>query len=440
MITFAFLFLGLILGDHEVEMLVEGDVATIELVLDGERIGRLDGEPWKMEIGFGSDLRPHKLEAIAFDADGREIDRARQLINLPRERAEMAILLEGVDPQRPESARIVWQHIEYPTAESLSFRFNGEGLSLSGPDHVLLPAYDPKEVQVLDTDLRFADGTQDQAELTFGGRTMFGAETELTGVALVRTSGRDTGLRSLEGRFYSGEEPLRVVGVEKAPARIVMIIDPTAIPALRKLGEFGSNLTDIESALRQGEELVFLFPTVKKIEGTEEVRARLFSMTQEFTTQDGGSIPWILTRVAPPESEPQPYRRISDAIAVAGIQSAQGNQPRAVVLVLGDQINDTSAYRASEVRRFLRDLRVPLHIWWTGRVSQDDLVSDDRRQLTQKTPWGRADDISSFTRIMQATANLRAELDSQFIVWIEGSYLPDEIRLAKAARGIKLAG
>ena len=438
MITFAFLFLGLILGVHDVEMLVEGDVAAIQLVLNGQETVRIDGEPWQAEIDFGPDLKPHKLEAIAFDAEGREIDRARQLINLPRERAETAILLEGNDPKRPESARLVWQHIEYPTAASVSFSLNGEALTLNGPDHVLLPAYDPKELQVLDTELRFTDGTQYRAELTFGGQTMFGAETELTGVALVTTGGRSTDLRSLEGRFHSGGEPLRVVGVEKAPARIVMVIDQTAIPSLRILGEFGSNLTNTESALRQGEELVFLFPEVKMIDA--EVPAKLFSMTQEFTSQDGSSVPWILTRVTPPESEPQPYRRISDAIAVAGIQAAQGNQPRAVVLVLGDQTNDTSAYRVAEVKRFLRDLRVPLFIWWTGRMSQDNVISESRRQLTQRTPWGTADDISSFTRFMGATARLRAELDSQFIVWIEGSYLPADIRLAKGARGIKLAG
>jgi hypothetical protein len=218
-----------------------------------------------------------------------------------------------------------------------------------------------------------------------------------------------------------------------------MVIEQSAIASLRTLGEFGSNLTDSDSALRQGEELVFLFPEVKMIEDIQ-VPARLFSMTQEFTARDGPSIPWILTRVAPPDSEPQPYRRITDAVAVAGIQAAQGNRPRAVVLVLGDKITDTSAYGAGEVRRFLRDLRVPLFIWYTGRVSSDNLVSDDRRQLTQKTPWGTATDISSFARFMQATASVRGELDSQLIVWIEGNHLPNAIRLAKGARGFKLAG
>jgi hypothetical protein len=41
---------------------------------------------------------------------------------------------------------------------------------------------------------------------------------------------------------------------------------------------------------------------------------------------------------------------------------------------------------------------------------------------------------------MQATEKVRLELESQFTVWIEGSYLPQTIELAKNVRGIKLAG
>ena len=58
-----------------------------------------------------------------------------------------------------------------------------------------------------------------------------------------------------------------------------MVIDQTALPSLRNLAQYGSNLTRPQTALREGEELVFLFPEVKMVE-TSEVPARLFSMTQ----------------------------------------------------------------------------------------------------------------------------------------------------------------
>lgn len=438
MITFAFLFLGLILGSHEVELLVEGDVAAVRLKLDGEVVGELTADPWRMQIDFGPTLRPHKLEAIALDAQGQQIDTARQLINLPRERAEAALLLEGQDPQKPESARLVWQHVEYQTAEQTTFKFDGRELPLSGPDQVRLPEYDPADLHSIEARIRFPDGVRYQAELNLGGQTIFGADAELTGVTVVTQGTELPALRSLEGRFRSADEPLRVVGVERAPARVAMVVAQSAVPALRKLGEFGGSLTDAQTALRPGEQLVFLFPEVKKVEG-KGVPARLFSITQTFTSEHGSSIPWILTRVSSPDQEPSPYGRISDALAVAGVQAAMGNRPRAVVLVLGTKSQDTSAYDVGEVRRFLKDLRVPLFVWWTGRP-RTEVTSDNERPLTQKTPWGRAEDISTFTRFMQANQKVRLELESQLTVWIEGSYLPNTIELAEGVRGIKLAG
>lgn len=438
MITFAFLFLGLILGPHDVEVLVEGDIAAVRFEVDGETIGEVASEPWRMEVDFGPTLRPHKLEAIALDAEGRELDRARQLVNLPRERAEAALLLEGDDPQQPDSARLVWQHVEYQTAEKTSFVFDGVELPLAAPDRVMLPDYDPNTLHSIEGTVRFPDGVRYQAELNLGGQTIFGADSELTGVAVVAKDDELPSLRSLEGRFISGQEPVRVVGVERSPARVVMVVEQSSIPALRKLGEYGSNLTTPQTALRPGEELLFLFPEVKKVEG-KAVPARLFSMTQTFTAKHGSSIPWILTRISVPEETPSPYRRISDALAVAGVQAAMGSRPRAVVLVLGTDLKDTSAYNVGEVRKFLRDLRVPLFIWWTGRP-RTEVTSENERQLAQRTPWGRADDISSFTRFVQATEKLRLELEGQVTVWIEGSYLPHTVELAKGAKGIKLAG
>ena len=438
MIAFAFLFLGLVLGVHDVEVLVEGDVSTVRLVLDGEVAGEITTDPWRMQIDFGPTLRPHKLEAIALDEHGQEIDRVRQLVNLPRERAEAALLLEGQNPQKPDSARLVWQHVEYQAAEKTTFLFDGEVLPLSGHDQVQLPDYDPATLHSIEANIRFPDGVRYQAELNFGGQTIFGADSELTGVAVVSKDGTLPRLSSLEGRFRSGDEPMRVVGVEKSPARIVVVVEQSALPALRRLGEFGSNLTTSQTALRPGEELVFLFPEVKRVEG-KSIPARLFSITQTFTAEHGGSIPWILTRISPPDEELSKYRRISDAVAVAGVQAAMGSRPRAVVLVLGTDLKDTSAYSVGEALGFLEDLRVPLFVWWTGRP-RTEVTSENERQLTQKTPWGKAQDISSFTRFIQATEKVRLELDRQLTVWIEGSHLPQTLEITKEERSIKLAG
>jgi hypothetical protein len=109
------------------------------------------------------------------------------------------------------------------------------------------------------------------------------------------------------------------------------------------------------------------------------------------------------------------------------------------VLVLGTSLEDTSAYEVREVRRYLSELRVPLFVWWTGQPVTET-VSENRRTLTVRTRWGNADDISTPTRMIQVTEKLRGELESQLTVWIEGSYLPHRIRLAKGVKGIRPAG
>ena len=53
--------------------------------------------------------------------------------------------------------------------------------------------------------------------------------------------------------------------------------------------------------------------------------------------------------------------------------------------------------------------------------------------------WGGAEDISTLAKLEDAAERLRAELDSQRIVWVEGRHLPQEIRLSPAA-GVELVG
>jgi hypothetical protein len=436
MIAFAFAFLGLILGPHQIELVVEGDVALVRVELDGGLVGELTGEPWSLECDFGPELHPHKREAIAFDPLGREISRARQLINLPRARAEAALILESDGGGSPETARLIWQHIEYSSAELVAFRFDDEQLAPIGPDRVQLPEYDPSSLHLLEAELRFPDGAHYRAELNVSGRTGFGADAELTGLTLVAPPSPRLDVRKLGGWFEKDGQVVEAKGLERAPAKIVMVVDETAIPALRNLATYGSALTTRHTDLRQGEQLKFLFPHARRATARGD-KSRLFSISQPFTSEDG-SIPWILTRLQPPE--PFPARRVNDAIAVAAVEAAAGSRPRAVVLVLGHELADTSAYRIKEVENFLRELRVPLFVWWTGQPLSTT-VGEGRRPLMVDTAWGRARDISNHSRIIEATEILRRELDSQLTVWIEGSHLPSEIELTtRLPHGVRFAG
>ncbi len=177
--------------------------------------------------------------------------------------------------------------------------------------------------------------------------------------------------------------------------------------------------------MRKGEEVLFRLPTGQKDHRPETTGSKLFTLSQPFTAEHG-DLAWLLTRVSAPEESGT--RRVTDALAVAGIEAATGGRPRAVILVLGHEATDTSAYQVDEVQDFLRDLRVPLWIWWTGRPSAVT-VSEGRRPVRVDTSWGKAIDISSFSRIEQAVVDLRKSLDRQHTVWVKGSYLPNRIAL-----------
>jgi hypothetical protein len=187
--------------------------------------------------------------------------------------------------------------------------------------------------------------------------------------------------------------------------------------------------------MRAGEQLEFLFPEAR-FSSPSEVAAKLFSVSQPFTVSQG-NFASLLTRV--PAPEPTGRRRVTDALAVAAVQASDGSRPRAVVLVLGQEQADTSAYGILEVRQFLKDLQVPLLIWWTGLPSSVN-ISEDRRPLRVKTAWGAATDISSVSRFRQAIGVLRRELDGQSTVWVEGSHLPQSITVSEQSKKLHLTG
>lgn len=436
MIAFATLFLGLVLGQQPVELAVQGnEVASVQLLLDSKPVATISGPPWKHDVDLGKTLRPHLLEARAIGADGAQLADVQQWVNLPRAPAEAALVLEGDDPAHPQRARLIWQHIEYATADSIAASLDGTSIAVAADGSMALPAYDPAQAHLLAAELRFKDGTHYRAELSIGGAAGASVDMELTGVPLRVDGNANPTVESLSSVLRLDGQPVRPVAVDKSPGRVVMVLDQGAAEQLRQIAARGGSLLTPATAVRAGEEVEFLFPNVEMVPG-KDLPARLFTMTQPFT-RDSGSFAWMLTRVPVPAA--QQYQRLTDALAVAALQAASGARPRAVVLVLGPEPKDESAYGAEEVLRFLEQLHVPLLVWSTGRPSNKTL-SEDRRPLHAASPWGKADDIGSVSRILEAVERLRDVLDHQHTVWIEGAHLPSSVTVDRSARGIHVAG
>ena len=440
MIVFVTLLLGLISGPIPIQVTVEGPVAAVEYVLDGTVVGKAEYPPWSAKVDFGPELQPRELVARALDKDGNEIARATQWVNLPRPPAEVEIVLEGDAAGRPKAARLSWQSLISAQPVTLSVTLNGKPLLVREDRRVLLPAYDPKATQILTAEVAFAPGVVARKDVVFGGEWGSAVSTELTAVPVrVPEKAAPPTPESLQGRLTSGGRPLSVAAVDDGPGKILAVRVPGTTEAYQSLvpprvkrvdKEFltlGDDPNFRRNEMRFGPEdtVRLLFPKAS-VHRDSGIPTELFDTSRELTHEDGGLF-WFLTRMAPVKGTPGD-QRIADAVAVAGIQAVTGNYRRAVVLVLGSDLRDTSRYDPAAVRRYLESIRVPLFVWSLEKPKNNPGLA----------AWGEVEDVSSMHKLYKAYNRLKGELESQRIVWVEGRHLPQSIHLSPGTAPVEL--
>ncbi len=486
MITFLTLFLGLTIGEQPVELEVRGEPARVVLLLDGATVSERDLPPWRFSCDFGAELAPRRLEALAYDAEGAEIARADQTVNLSTRIASLALALEEGPEGVPLAVRPVWQSAEHPRPDALAIQLDGAPLPAPSWERVALPALDPGTIHFVTAEAVFPDGTVARAETAFGGVLGRTVSTENTAVAVVASRGR--ALREAAdaaGLLTAGGEPATALSVEHGAADLVAVVTPAAaegLAALRlplrlaslaqatSLGLVTGGEATWMAGLKEGDRLFWLDPvpeTGRPGAGVYEIYAR----TGPFTGGEHGLAAW-LTSQAPAVGAPLPNAgvpRAADAVAVAALQAVAFSRPRAVLLVLGREEADASRFAPAAVRDYLRRLRVPLAVWYVepplaelgdadrqreierrralaaaGRAPKN-WEQDRRRRLAElRERWGEVTDAGEVRRLVDAARELRKSLEDQRILWIDGAWLPREIELTPAAAeragGVRWAG
>jgi len=249
-VAFVTLFLTLVSGPQTVKVAVTGPVAAVEILLDGESVGVMRGEPWRVDCDFGP-LRPLTLEAVALDAEGNERARARQLVNLPRPVVESSFQLQVGPRGQPQTARLIWESAR--GREPISFRviLDGQPIEDFDPLAIPLPAGDPETVHFLSARLEFEGGAASHAEVSYGGFWAGETSTELTAIPVLRTKGkRRLTASDLAESFLVAGQVAPVVAVEKAPPSLVIVADRTAKPIIENIQEMrlkGFSATDTPS-------------------------------------------------------------------------------------------------------------------------------------------------------------------------------------------------
>ncbi|MCP4657695.1 MAG: hypothetical protein GY856_19995 [bacterium] len=430
MIAFVTLFLGLVLGVQEVALEVGDEVAAVEIRLNGDEVATLTGAPWTLRADFGDELVPQELVAIARDAGGEVIGRARQWINLPRRPADVRVVLAGADAGS-RVARLSWESLA--GAEPLAVRVTLDGLAVpvDDPRAVALPDHDPAQLHFLRAELEFAGGVTSAAEMVFGGTYVDQVSTELTAVPVVGPAGKLFKRGKLAGLLVEDGEALEVVGIEEGPALVLVVPDRHCRAGLEELSRYrftgprtlarAAYMLGSFASLHRNQFLQILWPVTRRRGGVRQTYD-LFPTSPPYDADQGG----VFDLLALGAKSPTPgEQRLADAVAVAGLTAAELGQRRAVVLLVGGEPeDDSSRLEPAQARRYLERLRVPFYVWSLGGNTAG--------------AWGEAKSVTRLSKFRRVVLDLAKQLDRQRIVWVAGVHLPQKIALAPGATDLEL--
>src|SRR5262249_53555373 len=169
MISFLTLFLGLMAGEHAVEVSVTRPVTAVVMELDGQQVAKLDSPPWKTVVDFGKELAPHEVLARALDESGREVGHVRQWANLPREAARLEVPLDRDPRGAAGGLKLTFGTLRGPQPVTVAVTFDGRPLTVWQDLHVDLPAYDNATTHLLSVIARFQSSLQSRKDLVLGG-------------------------------------------------------------------------------------------------------------------------------------------------------------------------------------------------------------------------------------------------------------------------------
>ena len=439
MIEFLTLFLGIAAGLQDVSLLVDDQVATVEMRLDGEMVEEITGPPWEAEIDLGTRLIPHTLEAVGFDEEGSEVARALQLLNVPRPSAEVSLLLHrGRDDHL--QAELAWESASgAEPSEKIALLDDKEVPILEG-GRVDLGGVDTSRLHVLQVELWFPDLTSARGHLVFGGEYVDETSAELTAVPTVPAKGS---IRASEmtGWFVADGQPLHVAAVEKGPASLIIVRGPGVTRSLQLLGGVPKQSqqtqssgigpiqgrVEVSSADLQRNAMSFgsdirirlVVPRALRTSG-RQIDFDLFTVSPEIRSRQGGLF-WILSQQVQLTGAAS-QTRVNDAVTLAGLLAAGTNHRRAALLILAEPSDDISRFDVATVRQYLGSLNVPLYVWWIGPAAQPG------------AEWGPIEHIESFGDLKRTWRALEKSLNRQRVVWLEGIHLPNAVEIAANAK------
>lgn len=422
MIEFVTLLLGLVTGPRQVEIAVQGPIAAIEISLDGRVVRRLEEQPWKTEIDFGDRLLPHRVRASAFDKQGNLLDWTYQVVNYSRSNFEAAIVLDAAIDDPARGGRVVWQGALNEPPRRIDLRFDNRSLAVDPDGRFVLPEHDPEAMHVLEAAVTFADGSTGLADLTFGGQYVDRTTTALTAVPLTSSPGEPWTLSQVRGWLQRDGAALEVFTVAAPIGLVVVLRDHGLERSTRSVLPWREQMSRSPYSTSAGSNYQVTAMCARPLEGSPGT-FRLSQPTdvgaryglRRFLLHEG---PLVRNKSVDGRKLVKKEQKLWDGLAVAGLSAARRNSPRAVVLMIGEKLDDHSQLTAQQVLDYLQSIHVPLLIWAPDEpdLATFGLSRHDRVYVGRLGLEG----------LEKAVAR---ELESQTIVWVKGEHLPNELSL-----------
>jgi hypothetical protein len=422
MIAFVSLFLGLMFGSRPVEVVVGEGVAAVELRLDGQRVDLIRQAPWVMACDFGPNITPRLLEAVAFDAQNRELGRVRQWLNLPQASAVLNAVLGPREEGGARVARLSWESSAGAEPKSVVAFLDGTPLAVPDPHRIELPSVDESQFHLLNVEMEFENRVTSRVDLTFGGSYADEVNTEITALPIeaVGKLKQAPTVAGVQGWFLEDGKTLRVVAVEKEQMELVFVMD-------RPFGRFfgPGERRKIPKALHLTDEhrirFVASIPTQSQGVGST---FELFPISRTYGKEFGDLYRLLSGMGRPPQNSPaQP----TSAVAVAGLAAYESRRRRAVVLIPSERHTQDGKVTPAQVRSYLEDLHVPFFVW-----------EPERKPSEQFAAWGKPRPAGTIKDLAAAFEEINRILDRQWVVWIDGKHLPQRISLSSEVKNFTL--
>jgi hypothetical protein len=400
---------GVLVGTLTIAVDMGSTPPPAELRFDGRTVCALAQKLSSCEVDLGPAPRIHVVEAVRLDPSGKVVERAARNINVPGIAAAEGRLLPECSAQTKTCVvRFGWLHPQKKPLVSAKLSVDGAEKEIPRDGRIEVP-YDPVRGHVL------------SVELDFGGddRTVFSEVVGLTLRAETSTALRATPVffdgepQELEKRLRS--RGLAIQTVERGDAEVTFVMEMTALGALssisarktlflaQRLATPGT-ITVVPANTPAGAAFP-RYSTQSALEGsTREARAPVNS--SQGRRRGGGDTAsdkpdWMLNLLTQLRGHPSKSPRAADAVAAAGFSLGASPRRRALVLILGDQA-DESLFTPEATRTYLKEIAVPLVVL---------------RMDAPRPAWPEAVPVRNVAELARALSDVRTLLVGQAVVW-----------------------